>query len=75
MCTALKHITSYEFLLCAEGKEGRELHDGAPVMMSPERVAHIRAKFSAAKALDGVLATSRLPCEVIAYPYRRTNGL
>ena len=40
MSTALKPVTSDEFLLWAEGKEGRwELHDGAPVMMSPERLA------------------------------------
>ena len=39
MSTALKRMTVDEFLLWAEGQEGRwELHDGAPVMMSPERV-------------------------------------
>jgi Uma2 family endonuclease len=70
MSTALKHMTSDEFLLWAEGREGRwELHDGVPVMMSPEQAAHIRAKFSAAKALDGALATSSLSCEVF------TDGL
>jgi Uma2 family endonuclease len=75
MSTALKQMTVDEFLLWAEGKEGRwELHDGrpvlissaAPVMMSPERAAHIRTKFSAAKALDGAVATLGLPCEVFA---------
>ena len=75
MSAALKQMTVDEFLLWAEGKEGRwELHDGqpvlissaAPVMMSPERAAHIRTKFSAAKALDGAVATAGLPCEVFA---------
>lgn len=52
MSTALKHMTVDEFLLWAEGKEGRwELHDGVAVMMSPERLAHIRTKFSAATAM------------------------
>ena len=38
MSTALKQMTVEEFFLWAEGKEGRwELHDGVPVMMSPER--------------------------------------
>ncbi len=40
MSTALKLMTVEEFLAWAEGKEGRwELHDGVPVMMSPERSA------------------------------------
>jgi Uma2 family endonuclease len=75
MSTALKLMTVEEFLLWAEGKEGRwELHDGAPVMisstepvmMSPERAAHIRTKFSAAKALEGAVLRAGLPCEVFA---------
>src|SRR5262245_19500569 len=73
MSTALKEMTVDEFLLWAEGKEGRwELHDGVPVMissaepvlMSPERAAHIRTKFSAAKAIDGAVVAAGLPCEV-----------
>jgi Uma2 family endonuclease len=75
MSTALKQMTADEFLLWAEGKEGRwELHDGVPVqlssvdpaMMSPERAAHARTKFSAAKALDRAVTTAGLPCEVFA---------
>jgi Uma2 family endonuclease len=75
MSTALKQMTVDEFLLWAEGREGRwELHDGvpvmissaAPIMMSPERAAHVRTKFCAAKALDSAVARSRLPCEVFA---------
>jgi Uma2 family endonuclease len=65
MSTALKPMTVDEFLSWAEGREGRwELHDGVPVMMSPERALHGRVKFSAAKALDGVVTTAGLPCEV-----------
>jgi Uma2 family endonuclease len=65
MSTALKQMTVDEFLSWAEGREGRwELHDGVPVMMSPERAAHIRTKFSAAKALDAAVAAAALPCEV-----------
>jgi Uma2 family endonuclease len=73
MSTALKLMTVEEFLPWAEGKEGRwELHDGVPVMissaepvmMAPERAAHIRTKFRAAKALDGAVTTAGLPCEV-----------
>ena len=75
MSTALKLMTVEEFLPWAEGKEGRwELHDGVPVMissvdpvmMSPERAANIRTKFSAAKALDGAVTTAGLSCEVFA---------
>jgi Uma2 family endonuclease len=78
MSAALKQMTVDEFLSWAEGREGRwELHDGVPVMissaepltMSPERAAHIRTQFSAAKALDGAVATAGLPCEVF------TDGL
>ena len=78
MSTALKLMTVDEFLPWAEGKEGRwELHDGVPVMissgepvmMSPERAAHIRTKFSAAKALDAAVAAAGLLCEVF------TDGL
>jgi Uma2 family endonuclease len=73
MSTALKLMTVEEFLPWAEGKDGRwELHDGVPimissaepVMMSPERAAHIRTKFRAAKALDGAVTAAGLPCEV-----------
>jgi Uma2 family endonuclease len=34
--------------------------------MSPERAAHGRVKFSAAKPLDGAVTTAGLPCEVFA---------
>jgi len=65
MSTALKRMTVDEFLLWAEGKEGRwELHDGAPVMMSPELLRHNRIKFRAATALSEAVTAVGLPCEV-----------
>jgi Uma2 family endonuclease len=65
--TALKRMTADEFLLWAEGKEGRwELHDGGPVMMSPERLAHIRTKARAVAALERALSAPGLPCEAFA---------
>jgi len=67
MSTALKHMTADEFLLWAGGKEGRwELHDGVPVMMSPERLAHIRTKARAMSALEDAVRRAKLPCEVFA---------
>jgi Uma2 family endonuclease len=70
MSTALKLMTVDEFLVWAEGREGRwELHDGVPVMMAPERVVHNRSKLRAATALQEALAAARLPCEVF------TDGL
>jgi Uma2 family endonuclease len=64
MATALKLLTTEEFLLWAEGKDGRwELFDGAPAMMSPERLAHTRVKKLVAAALDDGLQRARLPCE------------
>ena len=67
MSTALKQMTADEFLLWAEGKEGRwELHDGAPLMMSPERLAHIRTKKHVVFALDEAISRAGLPCEAFA---------
>jgi Uma2 family endonuclease len=65
MSTALKQMTVDEFLSWAEGREGRwELHDGAPVMMAPERAVHGRVKFSAAIGLRDAVLAAHLPCEV-----------
>jgi Uma2 family endonuclease len=58
-------MTADEFLHWAEGKEGRwELHDGVPVMMSPERAAHAEAKAEAFVALRESIKGARLPCQV-----------
>ena len=77
MSTALKQMTVDEFLIWAEGREERwELHDGVPVMisdlpmaMSPERLAHTRAKGTAIIALVDALKKTGLPCEAF------TDGL
>ena len=63
MSTALKLMTVDEFLRWAEGQEGRwELHDGVPVMMSPERVLHADTKGEAYVALREALRRAGLPC-------------
>jgi Uma2 family endonuclease len=60
-------MTSEEFLRWAEGEEGRwELHDGVPVMMSPERVLHGDVKGEAYVALREAVRRAGLPCR--AYP-------
>jgi len=67
MSTALKLMTVEEFLAWAEGKEGRwELHDGVPVMMSPERSLHVETKAEAYVALRDAIRLKGLPCRV--YP-------
>lgn len=77
MTTALKRMTVDEFLVWAEGREGRwELHDGVPVprspdptSMSPERLSHTRIKGAAFTALAEGIKAKRLPCEAF------TDGL
>ncbi|HEY3623261.1 MAG TPA: Uma2 family endonuclease [Roseiarcus sp.] len=67
MSTALKQMTVDEFLLWAEGKEERwELHDGVPVMMSPERSLHAETKAEAYVALREAIRLKGLSCRV--YP-------
>ena len=68
MSTALEQTMSAdEFLRWAEGKDGRwELHDGVPVMMSPERVLQGVTKGEAFAALREAVRRSGLPC--MAYP-------
>ena len=70
MATALKLMSVDEFLPWTQGREGRwELHDGVPVMMSPEQFRHIRVKLRAANALQAGIDAAGLPCEAI------TDGL
>ena len=67
MSTALKLMTVDEFLPWAEGKEGRwELHDGVPVMMSPERSIHAETKAETYVALREAIRLKGLRCRV--YP-------
>ena len=75
MSTALKQMTADEFLLWAEGREGRwELHDGVPVMMAPERAAHVRTKGEVLSALEDAVGRAGLPCEVFAGRRRRRGS-
>jgi len=67
MSTALKQMTVDEFLLWAEGRDGRwELHDGEPVLMAPERSLHAETKAEAYVALREAIRLKALPCRV--YP-------
>jgi len=67
MATALKQFTTDEFLLWAEGREGRwELFDGVPAMMAPERARHAETKAAAFVALSDAIRRAGLPCR--AYP-------
>jgi Uma2 family endonuclease len=67
MSTALKQMSADEFLPWSEGKEGRwELHDGAPVMMAPERSVHAETKAEAYVALREAIRLKGLSCRV--YP-------
>jgi Uma2 family endonuclease len=67
MSTALKQMTADEFLLWAEGREGRwELHDGGPLMMSPERMEHMRVKRATVREFEDAIRDSGLPCEACA---------
>ena len=62
---AEKLMTVEEFLLWAEGREGRwELLDGRPIAMAPERVAHLTSKAEAWAALRRAVERAGLPCAV-----------
>jgi Uma2 family endonuclease len=64
---AKKKMNADEFLLWAEGQEGRwELQDGAPVAMSPERVSHVRTKGLVFQALAGAIIRAQAPCEAFS---------
>ena len=65
MATALKHMTTDEFLLWAEGREGRwELFDGVPVMMSRSESSMADTKGEAYSALRDAIRRAGLPCRV-----------
>jgi Uma2 family endonuclease len=75
MSTALKLMTVEEFLSWAEGKEGRwELHDGVPVMMSPERLATSAPKRELCARLKTLCTreVSRARRSPMAWPSRST---
>ncbi len=53
------------FLSWAEGRDGRwELRDGRPVMMSPERAAHVLTKYAAQESLKAAIQRAGLPCRM-----------
>jgi Uma2 family endonuclease len=63
MSTALKQMTIDEFLLWAEGEEGRwELHDGVATRITPERADHVRTKGEAFVAIR--FASRRAGCDL-----------
>jgi Uma2 family endonuclease len=63
---AKEKMSADEFLLWADAQEGRwELHDGAVVAMSPERVAHVQTKGAAFVALKAAIARANAPCEAL----------
>jgi Uma2 family endonuclease len=59
-------MTVDEFLAWADGREGRwELRDGVVISMSPERAAHGRTKYAAAKSMEAALLRAKLPCYLL----------
>jgi Uma2 family endonuclease len=65
MSTALTKMTVDEFLLWAEGQEGRwELQDGVAKRITPERLDHARARGEACVALRFASRRAGCDCEV-----------
>jgi Uma2 family endonuclease len=63
---AKKPMTVDDFLVWAEGREGRwELHEGELVAMSPERLAHVESKFEVATALKSAIRRAGAPCYAV----------
>jgi Uma2 family endonuclease len=59
-------MSADEFLAWAEGQEGRwELHDGALVAMSPERIAHAETKDRTLQSLARAIERARAPCRAL----------
>ena len=65
MSIALKQMTVDEFLVWAEGQEGRwELHDGVAKRVTPECVGHERTKGEAIVALSFASRSAGCDCEI-----------
>ena len=63
---ARRKMTVDEFLVWAEGREGRwELYNGVPYSMSPERTRHIDVKYAIYFALQQAIRRAGLPCHVV----------
>jgi Uma2 family endonuclease len=64
---AQKRMTVDEFLVWAEGREGRwELHNGVPIAMPAERTRHAEVKFAVQLALLQAIRKAGLPCHMLA---------
>ncbi len=63
---AQRKMTVDEFLVWAEGQEGRwELYNGVPYRMAPERTGHIEIKYAVYFALRQAIRKAGLPCHVL----------
>src|SRR5262245_21136952 len=64
---AQRRMTVDEFLVWAEGQEGRwELYNGVPYPMAPEGVGHGEVRFAVQTALRRECRRSHLPCHMVA---------
>lgn len=63
---AQRKMTVDEFLVWAEGQEGRwELYNGVPYSMSPERTCHIKVKYAVYLAFLQAVPRSGMPCHLL----------
>jgi Uma2 family endonuclease len=63
---APKKMTVDEFLVWAEGQDGRwELYNGVPYAMAPERTGHGKIKFAIQTALLQGIRKAGLPCHML----------
>ena len=64
---AQRKMTVDEFLVWAEGQEGRwELYNGVPYAMSPERTGRAKVKLAVHVALLRAIGRANLPCHLLA---------
>jgi len=62
---AQRKMTVDEFLVWAEGQEGRwELYNGVPYLMAPEQVGHGKVKFAVQAALVQGIRKAGLTCHM-----------
>jgi len=63
---AQRKMTVDEFLVWAEGREGRwELYNGVPYQMAPERTRHGKPKFAVQLALHRAIQRAGLECHML----------
>ena len=64
---AQRKMTVDEFLVWAEGREGRwELYNGVPYRMAPERTGHIEVKLAVHVAFLQAIRKAGVPCHLLA---------